>query len=79
MVSIQSLDSIKVYFISYILCESPGGSPTIPNIERRKVRTKNKSKEQKQRAKAKNRNEEQKQRVDNRKEKQTQRETEKKK
>ena len=79
MVSIQSLDSIKVYFISHILCESPGGSPTIPNIERRKVRTKNKSKEQKQRAKAKNRNEEQKQRVDNRKEKQTQRETEKKK
>ena len=92
MVSIQSLDSIKVYFISYILCESPGGSPTIPNIERRKVRTKNRSKEQKQRTKAKNkskeqkqraetrnRNEEQKQRVDNRKEKQTQRETEKKK
>lgn len=50
MVSIQSLDSTKVYFISYILCESPGSSPTIPNIEGKKqeLRTeiKNKNKEQ---------------------------------
>ena len=36
MVSIQSLDSTKVYFISYILCEGPGSSPTIPNIEGKK-------------------------------------------
>lgn len=50
MVSIQSLDSTKVYFISYILCESPGSSPTIPNIEGKKqelrTKTKNRNKEQ---------------------------------
>lgn len=50
MVSIQSLDSTKVYFISYILCESPGSSPTIPNIEGKKqelrTETKNRNKEQ---------------------------------
>ena len=50
MVSIQSLDSTKVYFISYILCEGPGSSPTIPNIEGKKQELrpeiKNKNKEQ---------------------------------
>lgn len=70
MVSIQSLDSTKVYFISYILCESPGSSPTIPNIE---------GKKQELRTETRNRNKEQKQRTDNRREKQTLRETEKKK
>lgn len=70
MVSIQSLDSTKVYFISYILCEGPGSSPTIPNIE---------GKKQELRTKTKNRNKEQKQGTDNRREKQTLRETKKKK
>ncbi len=70
MVSIQSLDSTKVYFISYILCESPGSSPTIPNIE---------GKKQELRTETKNKNKEQKQGTDNRREKQTLRETEKKK
>lgn len=70
MVSIQSLDSTKVYFISYILCEGPGSSPTIPNIE---------GKKQELRTETKNRNKEQKQGTDNRREKQTLRETEKKK
>lgn len=70
MVSIQSLDSTKVYFISYILCESPGSSPTIPNIE---------GKKQELRTEIKNKNKEQKQGTDNRREKQTFRETEKKK
>lgn len=70
MVSIQSLDSTKVYFISYILCESPGSSPTIPNIE---------GKKQELRTEIKNKNKEQKQGTDNRREKQTLRETEKKK
>lgn len=63
MVSIQSLDSTKVYFISYILCEGPGSSPTIPNIEGKKqelrTKTKNKNKEQKQRTETKNKNKEQ--------------------
>ena len=83
MVSIQSLDSTKVYFISYILCESPGSSPTIPNIEGKKqelrTETRNRNNEQKQRTETKNRNKEQKQGTDNRREKQTVRETEKKK
>lgn len=70
MVSIQSLDSTKVYFISYILCEGPGSSPTIPNIE---------GKKQELRTETKNKNKEQKQGTDNRREKQTLRETEKKK
>lgn len=70
MVSIQSLDSTKVYFISYILCEGPGSSPTIPNIE---------GKKQELRTEIKNKNKEQKQGTDNRREKQTLRETEKKK
>lgn len=70
MVSIQSLDSTKVYFISYILCEGPGSSPTIPNIE---------GKKQELRTETKNRNKEQKQGTDNRREKQTLRETKKKK